>query len=67
MFQPQDNTWYVVATCEKCDSRIFLFRDLTEGAGSLNALYVVTCPSCFHQGRYECRHYRYSIEESTTN
>jgi predicted nucleic-acid-binding Zn-ribbon protein len=54
---PQAGTWYIVVTCAKCASTIFLFRDLTEGKGSLDARYIVTCPRCKHEGQYQARHY----------
>ena len=55
--QPQGGNWYVVTTCEGCHSTIILFRDLTNGSGSLNATYTVRCPECQHKGHYEARHY----------
>lgn len=55
--EPQNGTWYIVTTCEQCQSQIFLFRDLTNGNGSINATYYVRCPKCEHQGEYQARHY----------
>ena len=43
---------------------IVLFRDLTEGKGSLNATYGIACPRCQHEGHYDGRHYRHSSEMS---
>jgi len=60
--EPEDGSWYVVVTCENCKSLLYLFRDLTEGKGSLSATYSVTCPSCLHKGEYEARHHKHSIE-----
>jgi len=60
MMEPQSGNWYIVVTCNNCDSVIFLFRDLTGGNGSLNATYRVTCPQCHVQGEYEGRHYQHS-------
>ena len=60
LIEPQDGNWYIVATCENCNSTIFLVRDLNEGRGSLNAAYGVTCPQCNHKGFYEGRHYKHS-------
>jgi predicted nucleic-acid-binding Zn-ribbon protein len=57
MIKPQDGTWYIVVTCDKCASTIVLFPDLTEGQGSLHANYIVTCPRCGHKGGYEAKHY----------
>ena len=57
--EPQIGTWYIVTTCEQCHSKIFLFRDLTNGAGSLNAIYCVSCPQCRHLGEYEGQHYQH--------
>ncbi|HEU5236073.1 MAG TPA: hypothetical protein VFU37_02960 [Pyrinomonadaceae bacterium] len=57
--EPQPGTWYIVVTCKHCQSTIFLFRDLTNGKGSLGATYVVTCPHCQRRGEYEGRHYQH--------
>lgn len=57
MISPQAGTWYIVVTCEKCGSTVFLFPDLTEGRGVLDANYIVTCPRCNHKGGYQARHY----------
>ena len=59
MFPPQAGKWYIVTTCEKCRSTIFLFADLTAGRGSLKATYIITCPHCNHKGSYEGRHYQH--------
>ncbi len=58
--EPEDGSWYIVVTCERCNSILYLFRDLTEGKGSLNASYFVTCPRCLHKAEYEARHYKHS-------
>jgi hypothetical protein len=58
--EPEDGVWYIVVTCEHCSSVLYLFRDLTEGKGSLTATYYVTCPRCLQKGEYEARHYKYS-------
>jgi hypothetical protein len=60
MLKPEDGLWYVVVTCQSCLSTIFLFRDLTEGKGRLDANYIVTCPRCSHRDSYTARHLRYS-------
>jgi len=59
--EPHPGAWYIVVTCEKCDSTVFLFKDLTDGKGSINATYSVTCPRCRHKGDYEGRHYEHSL------
>jgi len=56
--KPKVGTWYIVVTCHKCKVTLFLFRDLTDGTGSLSATYLVTCPRCGHHGEYEGRHYQ---------
>jgi hypothetical protein len=66
MFDPQDGTWYIVVTPEKCQSTIFIFRDLTQGKGSLRGRYIVLCPRCSHKGCYDdARHYRRSLSASS--
>jgi hypothetical protein len=29
--EPQVGSWYIVVTCERCHSTLYLFRDLTAG------------------------------------
>jgi DNA-directed RNA polymerase subunit M/transcription elongation factor TFIIS len=58
--EPAVGSWYIVVTCANCKSTLYLFRDLTNGTGSLSATYFVTCPECHHKGEYEARHYRHS-------
>ena len=58
--EPEVGSWYIVVTCESCGSILYLFRDLTEGKGSLNAHYSVTCPRCHHKGEYDARHHQHS-------
>ena len=58
--EPEIGSWYIVVTCHKCKATVFLFRDLTEGKGSLSATYLVRCPRCGHQGEYEGHHYRHA-------
>jgi len=45
--------WYVLITCEECDTEHLLFPDLTEGKAKLTATYEWTCPSCGHRGNYD--------------
>ena len=59
--KPQADSWYIIVTCEHCNSVLYLFPDLTEGKGSLSATYLVTCPHCHRQGEYEARHHRHSL------
>jgi DNA-directed RNA polymerase subunit RPC12/RpoP len=59
MLKPQAGEWYIITTCERCKSLIFLFPDLTEGRGSLKATYIITCPHCNHKGGHEGRHYQH--------
>jgi hypothetical protein len=67
MFKPEAETWYIVVTCERCQSTIFLFHDLTKGKGGLEANYIVTCPRCAHKGGYHARHYYHSSEPQQTS
>ena len=67
MISPQAGTWYIVVTCEKCASTVFLFPDLTEGKGVLDANYIVTCPRCDHKGGYQARHYFHTAQETATS
>jgi hypothetical protein len=63
MFTPEAGTWYIVVACEQCESTIFLFVDLNNGKGILEANYIVTCPQCSHKGGYAARHYYHSLEQ----
>lgn len=65
MFEPETGRWYIVVTCEKCQTTIFLFPDLTEGKSVLDANYIVTCPRCAHKGGYRADHYLHSEHENT--
>jgi RNase P subunit RPR2 len=58
--EPEDGVWYIVVTCKHCSSLLYLFRDLTEGQGSLSATYSVTCPLCRQKGEYEARHHKHA-------
>lgn len=57
MFDPEPGSWYIVVTCANCKSTIYLFLDLNDGKGSLQANYIVKCPRCNHKGAYQARHY----------
>ena len=59
-FEPEVDSWYIVVTCAKCESILFLFRDLTDGQSSSGASYSVICPHCYHKGEYEARHYQHT-------
>lgn len=56
--EPYIGTWYVIVTCENCKSTVYLFQDLTNGKGSLDGTFLVTCPDCDYKGEYEGRHYQ---------
>jgi hypothetical protein len=58
--EPKDGSWYIVVNCERCKSILYLFRDFTEGKGSLNATYTVKCPCCLQKGEYPARHHKHS-------
>jgi len=45
--------WYILITCEQCQTEHVLFPDLTHGSAKLKAIYTWTCPSCGHRGNYE--------------
>jgi len=64
--EPQIGSWYIVVTCEHCKSTLYLFRDLTEGKGSLGATYALTCPLCDRKGEYEARHLKYPAKLEST-
>jgi len=63
----QTGHWFIVATCEKCRTTIYLFRDLNEGKGSLNATYKTTCPNCHYTGYYDGRHYQEPFKSASSS
>ena len=63
MVKPQNGVWYIVVTCQKCSRTIFLFPDLNNGKGAVDARYIVTCPRCQHKGGYSGRHYCHDEEK----
>jgi RNase P subunit RPR2 len=65
MIEPEDGQWYVVVTCESCGSTVYLFRDLTQGKGRLDANYIVTCPRCHQKASCTARHEKFSAQRKT--
>lgn len=60
MFSLDDITpghWYLVITCDSCRTKLALFRDLSEGNGTLRGTYMLTCPKCGHDGEFQARHH----------
>jgi hypothetical protein len=51
--------WYISIVCV-CNKRVILFRDLTNGTGTLQGLLGLTCPACDHWGSYPAEHYLHS-------
>ena len=57
--------WYILITCEKCNTKHVLFPDLTQGKSTLIATYSWTCPMCGHRGDYDgaaLQHYQHKVE-----
>lgn len=67
MFKPETGTWYIVVTCSNCKRTIFLFPDLNNGKGKLDANYIVTCPQCSHKDGYQARHYFHPVQTELTH
>jgi hypothetical protein len=58
--------WYVLITCEKCNTEHVLFPDLTHGKATLIATYSWTCSTCGHRGNYDgsaLRRYQHEDEQ----
>jgi hypothetical protein len=47
--------WYFVITCETCEAKHVLFRDLNGGRTPIMAVYTWKCPKCHHLGFYDSR------------
>jgi ribosomal protein S27E len=44
--------WYLLFLCRGCQNKQILFRDLSEGKGSLlGATYTVVCQGCGHKAK----------------
>lgn len=63
MIEPREGVWYIVVSCSKCTRTIFLFPDLNDGKGAIDANYVVTCPRCGHKDGYQATHHFHSDGE----
>ncbi len=50
--------WYISIACA-CGERLVLFADLTEGKGSLQGSFEITCPACCKRASYPAEHYHY--------
>lgn len=48
--------WYITIECP-CSERLILFADLTQGKGTLQGSFVITCPACGTRGSYTAEHY----------
>jgi hypothetical protein len=53
--------WYISIICN-CGARLILFRDLTQGKGTLKGAFSITCPVCGTSGCYPAQHYKYKPE-----
>lgn len=57
--------WYMSVVCG-CGERLILFQDLTEGKGSLEGAFEITCPACGERGCYPAQHFKYEPERTVT-
>jgi len=55
-------SWYISVVCS-CNKRIVLFRDLTNGKGSLRGDFSLVCPECGKSGSYPAEHYVYQTDD----
>ena len=53
MYKLSPGKWYLIFTCEKCNTRQVLFPDLSNGGAKLTGLYDVDCDGCGHRGEYD--------------
>jgi hypothetical protein len=57
---PQFDRWYLAVTCDKCSSKLILFRDLNEGQSDLfGAIYSLQCSRCKSLARGKAERYRH--------
>jgi hypothetical protein len=55
--------WYITILCD-CGERLILFADLTEGKGSLQGSFKITCPACRTAGTHPAQRYRHESENN---
>jgi hypothetical protein len=63
----KDGEWYLIISCEKCQTRHPLFRDLSKGESKIKATYKWSCPTCGHESAYDSdgiERYRHLIANS---
>src|SRR4029453_18260015 len=57
---PQFDRWYLAVTCDKCSSKVILFRDLNEGKSDLHGTrYSLRCPRCKSWANGKAERYRH--------
>jgi hypothetical protein len=56
-------TWYISVVCS-CRERVILFRDLTNGRGTLQGTFGLKCPACGKEGSFPAEHYQHNPRRS---
>jgi RNase P subunit RPR2 len=57
---PEFDRWYLAVTCDKCGSKLILFRDLNEGRSDLlGAIYSLQCSRCKSLAKGKAERYRH--------
>ena len=57
-------TWYISVVCS-CRKRIVLFRDLTDGQGSVNGEFRLRCSGCGKSGSFSAEHYLHNYDDKS--
>ena len=53
LFNLSPGEWYLVITCERCQTSQPLFADLSKGKSTFTCTYVWRCIKCNYEARYE--------------
>lgn len=56
---PKVGQWYLSVTCDKCNSKLLVFRDLNNGEGYVDGVFVMTCPHCKCERTLPIEHYQH--------
>ncbi len=59
LLKPRSGQWYLSVTCDSCNFKMLLFRDLNKGKGNTNGIFVVTCPRCGRDKNLPLEHYHH--------
>jgi RNase P subunit RPR2 len=53
MYSLRSGKWYLRFVCKNCERTQVLFPDLSNGQSKISGSYIVKCPDCRYEGRYD--------------